>query len=101
MSNEQAEKILAELARINARLDELIGGKPVKMVRRRDPNFRQELQHHLDQHRMNQSDLAAHIWGRDKEGRAINRDRISVWLSGKSYPSRCNYQKILDVFNLV
>jgi hypothetical protein len=100
VSNEQAEKILAELARINARLDELIGNKPVKMVRRRDPNFRQELQQHLDEHRMNQSDLAAHIWGR-KDGKAIKRDRISVWLSGKAYPSKRNYQKILDAFNLV
>ena len=50
---------------------------------------------------MSQSDLAAAIWGRTTDARgyevARNRDRISVYLQGRSLPDPQNLQKIADV----
>jgi hypothetical protein len=98
---------MSELKEINEKLDKIINiliGQQTEQVifpRRRDPNFRKELQQHMDEHRMNQSDLARQMFGKDKHGKARGRDRISVWLAGKSYPTKKNYQKILDIFNLV
>jgi hypothetical protein len=106
----KSEKLEVELQEINAKLDTILelltdhrGGRGGKkdIARRYDPLFIKDLRDHMHERNMSQSDLAAMIWGRDAHGKAIKRDRISVWLAGKSYPSKRNYQKILDVFNLV
>lgn len=49
---------------------------------------------------MKQSDLARQVWGTqtDKRGYEVarNRDRISVYLSGRGYPDPVNLAKIAD-----
>jgi transcriptional regulator with XRE-family HTH domain len=85
-------------------------------------NFHKRLKALMEQHQMTQADLAAEIWGRlqaaedfDAEGfseratelmrqimadRSKNaliakgRDRLSVWVSGKSFPSPENLEKL-------
>lgn len=51
-----------------------------------------------------QSDLAAEVWGRSTDTRgykvAKGRDRISVYLQGKSVPDPKNLQKIADVLGM-
>ena len=53
---------------------------------------------------LSQSDLAAEIWGRTTDARgydvAKGRDRISVYLQGKSIPDPKNLTKIADVLGM-
>lgn len=50
------------------------------------------------------SDLARHVWGQttDKNGYPVarNRDRVSQYLRGKSYPERGNLEKIAFFFGV-
>ena len=52
----------------------------------------------MSEQKLTQSDLAAKIWGRhtSSEGKNVakGRDRVSVWLAGKSFPDRGNLQKL-------
>lgn len=54
--------------------------------------------------KMSQSDLARKIWGQGTDSRgynvAKNRDRISVYLKGQSYPDQINLQRIADVLGV-
>lgn len=60
--------------------------------------FARNLDKHLKAKGWSASDLAAAIWGRKKDARgydvAIGRDRISVYLAGKSYPDNKNLNLI-------
>jgi hypothetical protein len=53
----------------------------------------------------NQSDLAGEIWGwkTDKQGKrvAIGKDRISVWISGKSRMSRKHFDLLRQHVDVV
>jgi transcriptional regulator with XRE-family HTH domain len=57
-------------------------------------DFRCRLKAIMLQRGLTQSDLAAMMWGRSRNAKgalvANRRDRLSVWLSGKSLPSREN-----------
>ena len=58
----------------------------------------------LDAGGINSSELARRVWGtvRDKRGYAVarNRDRISHYLRGHSYPNQENLQKIADALGV-
>lgn len=53
---------------------------------------------------MSQSDLARKVWGKTTDGRgydvAKNRDRISVYLRGQSYPDPVNLSKMADALGV-
>lgn len=53
---------------------------------------------------LSQSDLAAEIWGRTKDARgydvAKGRDRISVYLQGKSLPDPKNLARLAEVLEM-
>jgi transcriptional regulator with XRE-family HTH domain len=61
-------------------------------------DFAEALQRLMRKRRLTASDLAAKIWGRyiSTEGKNVarGRDRISVWLAGKSVPTRMNLAKL-------
>jgi hypothetical protein len=60
-------------------------------MRYNDPKFRHILRQSMREKGLSQSDLATLMFGRliSSEGKNVarGRDRISVWLAGKSYPS--------------
>ena len=62
--------------------------------------FGRRLQQLLDQKGMNYSDLARLVWGKTttKSGYEVakNRDRISVYISGKAFPDPRNLKKIAE-----
>jgi transcriptional regulator with XRE-family HTH domain len=62
--------------------------------------FGQRLQQLLDAKGWNYSDLAREVWGKTttKSGYEVakNRDRISVYVSGKAFPDPRNLKKIAD-----
>jgi transcriptional regulator with XRE-family HTH domain len=61
-------------------------------------DFAKRLRGMMDERGLSQSDLAARIWDRyvNTEGKYVarGRDRISVWLAGKSEPSKGNLEKL-------
>lgn len=63
-------------------------------------NFARRLHELLTAKGWSQSDLAAEIWGRKTDTRgyevAKGRDRISVYLQGKSYPDPANLKAIAE-----
>jgi transcriptional regulator with XRE-family HTH domain len=67
-------------------------------------NFGRRLQQLLDQKGMNYSDLARLVWGKTvtKSGYEVakNRDRISVYISGKAFPDPRNLKKIADTLGV-
>jgi transcriptional regulator with XRE-family HTH domain len=60
--------------------------------------FAKRLKGLMEAQELTQSDLAARIWGRceNSEGKYVarGRDRISVWVNGKTEPSRQNLAKL-------
>lgn len=64
----------------------------------RDAKFPRILRRFLNEMGWSASDLADYLWGReiDARGRLVarKRDRISVWISGKNYPSRKHLQEL-------
>jgi hypothetical protein len=66
--------------------------------------FAAELQRLMRKRRLSASDLAAKIWGRyvNTEGKNVarGRDRISVWINGKSVPSQTNFVKLADALGV-
>lgn len=63
-------------------------------------NFARRLHELMSAKGLSQSDLAAAIWGRTTDSRgydvARNRDRISVYLKGLSYPDSKNVKALAD-----
>jgi transcriptional regulator with XRE-family HTH domain len=61
---------------------------------RLNDDFAARLQALMDERGLNQSDLAAKLWGRgvDAKGSSVakGRDRIWAWVNGKSCPNRTN-----------
>lgn len=70
----------------------------------RNQAFAQTLRRMLDEQGKTASDLAKSIWGttKDSEGYIVakNRDRISVWLSGKAFPSPDNLQQLAETLGV-
>ena len=66
--------------------------------------FARKLHEAMIKNGMTQSDLAAAVWGRTTDGRgyevARNRDRISVYLQGRSLPDPQNLAKIAEVLGV-
>jgi hypothetical protein len=88
------DEVLEVLKSIDARLkriEERLPRDRSKQGRHIDPKFRHILRRSMQEKGYNGSDLAAAMWGRriDSQGKnqAVGRDRISVWLAGKNYPS--------------
>lgn len=75
-------------------------GARMPTERARDLEFAKRLRALMDQHELTQSDLAAKIWGRylNTEGKHVarGRDRISVWIRGKSFPDSANLTKLAE-----
>jgi transcriptional regulator with XRE-family HTH domain len=75
-----------------------VAGARLPTERMRDVKFAQRLRQLMSERELSQSELAAKIWGRhiSSEGKNVakGRDRISVWVSGKSFPDRENLQKL-------
>ena len=67
-------------------------------------NFARRLKSVLDEKNMSQADLARKIWGSTTDSRgfdvARNRDRISVYLAGKSMPDSKNLRAIAEALNM-
>jgi transcriptional regulator with XRE-family HTH domain len=66
--------------------------------------FARKLHEAMTDRGLSQSDLAAEVWGRTTDSRgydvAKGRDRISVYLQGKSIPDPANLKKIAEVLNM-
>lgn len=66
-------------------------------------SFADNLRQHRLSRGMSKSDVAREIWGetQDTLGRPVakNRDRISVWESGKATPEPHNLQLLADLFD--
>jgi transcriptional regulator with XRE-family HTH domain len=66
--------------------------------------FGRKIRHYLDERGMSQSDLARAVWGetKDKHGRpaAKNRDRISQYVAGKSWPEPQNLARIAEALGV-
>jgi transcriptional regulator with XRE-family HTH domain len=60
--------------------------------------FAKRLREIMDERGLSQSDVAAKIWGKytntENKHVARGRDRISVWLSGKTFPDDNNLEKL-------
>lgn len=58
----------------------------------------------MDERELSQSDLAAAIWDRyeNTEGKFVarGRDRISVWIRGKSFPDTTNLAKLAKALDV-
>jgi transcriptional regulator with XRE-family HTH domain len=81
-----------------------LSGARLPTERARDLAFAKRLKQLMDERELTQSELAAKIWGRytNTEGKFVarGRDRISVWIRGKSFPDTANLTKLakeLDV----
>lgn len=66
--------------------------------------FARRLRAALDERGMSQSDLARAVWGEteDKRGQKVakNRDRVSQYLAGASYPEPQNLARIAEALNV-
>lgn len=80
------------------------GGGQTQVERIETENFARRLHKLMLDKSMSQSDLARKVWGgtTDKRGYDVarNRDRISVYLRGQSYPDPVNMQKIADALGV-
>lgn len=72
--------------------------------RARDLEFAKRLRQLMEQRELTQSDLAAKIWDRyvNTEGKHVarGRDRISVWIRGKSFPDNANLEKLAKALHV-
>lgn len=79
-------------------------GAQLPAERVRDIDFAKTLQKLMAEREWSQSDLAAKIWGRytnsEDKNVARGRDRISVWVSGKSFPDKENLEKLARVLGV-
>jgi hypothetical protein len=96
----------ARLKRVEATLAALLAPKRSKRKGRHiDPKFRNILRRSMDEKELSASDLAGKIWGRhiSSEGKDVakGRDRISVWLAGKEYPSPKNMALLAQFVDVV
>ena len=75
-----------------------VAGARLPIERMRDIKFAKRLRQLMSERELTQSELAEKIWGRhtSAEGKNVakGRDRISVWVSGKSVPDRENLRKL-------
>lgn len=66
--------------------------------------FGRKLQEFMNEKGMNQSDVARAMWGETVDARgntvAKNRDRISQYLAGKSFPEPQNLAKLAEVMGV-
>ena len=78
------------------------GASPIHSVE--IENFAKRLQQIMLDKRMSQSDVARRIWGTsiDKRGFEVakNRDRISVYLKGKTLPDPVNMARLADALGV-
>jgi transcriptional regulator with XRE-family HTH domain len=76
----------------------LLSGASLPTERARNLEFAKRLKQLMAQRDLTQSDLAAKIWKRyvNTEGKHVarGRDRISVWVNGKSVPDTKNLAKL-------
>jgi transcriptional regulator with XRE-family HTH domain len=67
-------------------------------------DFARKLQRLMDERELTQSGLAEKIWGRyvNTEGKRVarGRDRICVWLKGKSVPDSTNLEKLAEALGV-
>jgi transcriptional regulator with XRE-family HTH domain len=82
----------------------LLPGARMPAERTRDLEFAKRLRQLMEQHELTQSDLAAKIWGRyvntEDKHVARGRDRISVWIRGKSFPDNTNLEKLAKALDV-
>jgi hypothetical protein len=82
----------------------LVSGARLPTERTRDLEFAKRLRKLMDDRELTQSELAAKIWGRyeNTEGKYVarGRDRISVWIRGKSFPDNANMAKLAEKLNV-
>jgi transcriptional regulator with XRE-family HTH domain len=82
----------------------LLSGARMPTERARDLEFAKRLRQLMEQRELTQSDLAAKIWDRyeNTEGKFVarGRDRISVWIRGKSFPDNANLEKLAKALNV-
>lgn len=62
--------------------------------------FARRLYEKMTEKGWNQSDLARHAFGVDREGKPKGRDRISVYIAGKNLPDDANMKKLADVLGV-
>lgn len=90
------------MSRIRQRAPSIAEGAPTVEIGQQA--FGRRLQQLLDQKGMNYSDLARQVWGKTttKSGYEVakNRDRISVYISGKAFPDPRNLKKIADTLGI-
>lgn len=81
-----------------------LSGVRLPTERARDITFGKRLQQLMDERELTQSDLAAKIWGRytNTEGKHVarGRDRISVWIRGKSIADSANLAKLAKALDV-
>jgi transcriptional regulator with XRE-family HTH domain len=79
-------------------------GASTPLERARDINFGKRLKDILADKEKTASDVAAAIWGRTVNAKgakvARGRDRLSVWINGKSFPDRENLAKLAKALNV-
>ena len=82
----------------------LLPGARMPTERARDLEFAKRLRQLMEQRELTQSDLAAKIWDRyvNTEGKHVarGRDRISVWIRGKSFPDNANLEKLAKALHV-
>jgi transcriptional regulator with XRE-family HTH domain len=81
-----------------------LSGARMPTERARDMEFAKRLRQLMEARELTQSDLAAKIWDRyeNTEGKFVarGRDRISVWIRGKSFPDNANLEKLAKALNV-
>ena len=66
--------------------------------------FARRLHQVMLEKKISQSDLARRMWGSTTDSRgfnvAKNRERVCIWLKGKSYPDQINLQRLADTLGM-
>jgi transcriptional regulator with XRE-family HTH domain len=79
-------------------------GASTPLERARDVNFGKRLKAILAEKELTASDVAAKIWDRQRNSKgalvARGRDRLSVWINGKSFPDHENMQKLAKALGM-
>jgi transcriptional regulator with XRE-family HTH domain len=79
-------------------------GASTPLERARDVNFGKRLKAILAEKEMTASDVAAKIWSRQRNAKgalvAKGRDRLSVWINGKSFPDHENRLKLAKALGM-
>jgi transcriptional regulator with XRE-family HTH domain len=79
-------------------------GTSTPLERARDVNFGKRLKQILAEKELTASDVAARIWDRERNAKgalvARGRDRLSVWINGKSFPDRENLAKLAKALDV-